>query len=34
MKDNIGINTATYDSNIEFPRTFDKEDQPYVAMGA
>lgn len=33
MKDNIGINTATYDSNIEFPRTFDKEDQPYVAMG-
>lgn len=33
-KDNIEINMATYDSSIEFPRTFNKEDYPYVVMGS
>lgn len=33
-KDNIDIYKSTYDSTIRFPKTFEKEDQPYVVMGA
>lgn len=33
-RDNIAVNTNVYDSQIVFPRTFERDDQPYVVMGA